>query len=61
MGIIRTNEDWDQAMGISSIESKIQKRLEAEGIDYGYCNPIKAKRASELEEEIRAEYKHNPT
>jgi hypothetical protein len=52
---IRSNEDWYRSMGISPFEVKVQDELDRRGVDYGVCNPIKAKRAAEVEEEIRRE------
>ncbi len=53
MGYIRSNEDYYQSLGYSPKEAKIQAELDKRKIDYGYCNPIKAKLAAEEEEEVR--------
>ena len=58
MGYIRSNEDWDRAMGISPHEARVQAALDKRGVDYGVCNPIKAKFAAGVEEEIRRELKN---
>ena len=42
-------------MGISPHESKVQAEMERRGVDYGVCNPIKAKRAAEVERQVREE------
>jgi hypothetical protein len=55
MGYIRSNEDWYRSMGYSDKEIKVQKELERRGVDYGYCNPRKVKRAAEVEAEVRRE------
>lgn len=49
MGYIRSNEDYYKSLGFSKIQVELDKR----NIDYGFCNPIKAKLAAEEEEEIR--------
>jgi hypothetical protein len=33
----------------------VQAELERRGVDYGVCNPIKAKRAAEIEKQVRKE------
>jgi hypothetical protein len=53
MGYIRNNEDAFIDEGYSPEEAEIQARIYEANIDYGYCNPIKAKLAHEQEEEIR--------
>ena len=53
MAYIRSNGDWDRAMGISPHESKVQEELKRRGVDYGVCNPRKAKLAAEIEAEVR--------
>lgn len=53
MAYIRDNEDYYVSQGMSPSEARIQDAVDRANIDYGYCNPIKAKLASEDEEEIR--------
>lgn len=55
MGYIRDNEDWYYAMGYSASEAKIRAKLDQRNLDYGFCNPIKAKLAAEEEDEVRKE------
>lgn len=57
MAYIRSNEDWYAAMGYSAHEAKVQAELDKRGIDYGVCNPLKAKHAAKEEAEIRRELK----
>ena len=54
MGYIRSNPDWyeNQGMSPSEAERQVKKDKMTESIDYGFCNPIKAKFASEEEDEI---------
>lgn len=54
MGYIRSNEDYYASLGYSPKEAAIQVEIEKAGIDYGVCNPRKAKEAAEQEAEIRA-------
>lgn len=53
MGYIRDNEDYYVSLGYSPSEAKkqVEKDKRTQNIDYGYCNPIKAKLASEEEED----------
>ena len=53
MGYIRSNEDYYRHQGLSEKEVKVQIALDKARLDYGTCNPLKAKRAAEAEEEIR--------
>ncbi len=53
MGYIRSNEDYYRSLGMGDKEIKVQMALDKAKIDYGYCNPIKAKLAHEEEQEIR--------
>jgi len=53
MGYIRDNEDYYISIGYSSEDARKQVELDerSPNIDYGYCNPLKAKFAAEEEEE----------
>jgi hypothetical protein len=53
MGYIRDNEDYYVSMGYSPDRAREQCAIDDANIDYGYCNPIKAKQAAEDEQEIR--------
>jgi hypothetical protein len=55
MAYIRTNEDYDRAMGImpSDEERRALEELRSAEADPGYCNPRKAKRLYEAEAEVR--------
>jgi hypothetical protein len=55
MAYIRSNEDYDRSIGLSAKESRVQSEMNRRRVDYGVCNPIKAKIAAEEEDEIRAE------
>jgi len=57
MGYIRDNVDAFIDEGYSPEEAEVQARLLEEDIDYGFCNPIKAKLAHEDEQRIRDEVK----
>jgi hypothetical protein len=57
MGYIRSNEDYYESLGFSPLEAKVQAEMDKRGVDYGVCNPIKAKLAAEEEAEIRNELK----
>ena len=57
MGYIRDNEDYYVSLGYSPSEAKVQASLDEAGVDYGFCNPIKAKNAAEEEDEIRNKLK----
>ena len=62
MGYIRSNEDYYISEGMSPDNAKLQvemDRLGANSIDYGYCNPRKAKIAQEDEDALREEAQHN--
>ncbi len=50
MGYIRDDEDYYRSLGYS--DERIAIELATSHIDYGYCNPIKAKLADEEEKEI---------
>jgi len=52
MGYIRDNEDYYVSTGMSPESAREQVAIDEAGIDYGYCNPIKAKLAAEEEEEL---------
>lgn len=54
MGYIRSNEDYYESLGYSPLEAKVQAEMDKRGVDYGVCNPVKAKMAAEEEAEIRA-------
>lgn len=54
MGYIRSDEDYYASLGMGVREARVQVAIDKAGIDYGYCNPRKAKEAAELEAEIRA-------
>jgi len=56
MAYIRTNEDYDRSLGIDPTMAKDSalRELRAARADPGYCNPFKAKRLAEAEEEARA-------
>lgn len=53
MPYIRTNEDYYASLGMSPKAVLIAEALDEVKIDYGFCNPRKAREAAELEEEIR--------
>jgi hypothetical protein len=53
MGYIRSNEEYYESLGYSSKEAKVRVELDKHHIDYGVCNPIKAKLAAEEEDKIR--------
>jgi len=53
MGYIRSNEDYYESLGFSHKEARVRVALDKANIDYGYCNPLKAKFAHEEEQEIR--------
>lgn len=53
MAYIRTNDDYDRAMGFDPVARRAQLKKELKEADQGYCNPIKAKHIAELEEELR--------
>lgn len=57
MGYIRSNEDYYESLGYSSKEARVQAALDSANIDYGYCNPRKAKAAWEAEAAIRKDTK----
>lgn len=57
MPYIRSDEDYYASLGMSEKESRVQVRLDREGVDYGVCNPRKAREAAEREAEIRREVK----
>lgn len=50
MGYIRDDEDYYISLGYSSEKAAIMAATDH--LDYGYCNPIKAKLADEEEKEI---------
>jgi hypothetical protein len=54
MGYIRSDEDWYIANGMSQSEAAKQVRRDelSRDIDYGVCNPRKAKQAAEDEAKI---------
>lgn len=56
MAYIKSDEDYNQSLGISPKEAKIQKELDRRNIDYGYCNPRKARWAQKIEDEIRKQF-----
>lgn len=57
MGYIRSNEDYFQSIGMSPAKARREAKIYESGaldrIDYGFCNPRKAKQAAEEEAEIR--------
>ncbi len=53
MGYIRSNEEYYESLGYSVKEAEIQAELDRHNIDYGFCNPRKAKEVAEQEVEIR--------
>jgi hypothetical protein len=57
MGYIRTNEDYYASLGMSPERAALEVELDKARIDYGVCNPRKAKLAAEQEAEIRARLK----
>jgi hypothetical protein len=59
MGYIRTNEDYYISCGYSPREAEIKSKMDEQGVDYGYCNPMKAKIADEQEKKIRQELRDN--
>lgn len=52
MGYIRSDEDYYVSTGMSPERASQQVELDKHNIDYGYCNPQKAKSAAEQEREI---------
>jgi hypothetical protein len=54
MGYIRSNEEYYESLGHSSERAKELSKMDECSVvmDYGYCNPIKAKLAVEEEEKI---------
>jgi hypothetical protein len=57
MGYIRSDEDYYISLGMSPKKAAVQAELDRRGVDYGYCNPIKAKLAAEVEAEVEAQLK----
>lgn len=53
MGYIRSNEDYYESLGCSPTEARVQVAIDKKGVDYGYCNPRKAKEAAKEEAAIR--------
>ncbi|MGD9725929.1 MAG: hypothetical protein AB7L09_03255 [Nitrospira sp.] len=52
MGYIRDNEDYYVSIGYSAERARIQAAIDERNIDYGVCNPIKAKLAAEEEADV---------
>jgi hypothetical protein len=50
---IRSDEDYYASLGYSPERIKVEIAINKANIDYGVCNPRKAKLAAEQEEEIR--------
>lgn len=59
MGYIRSNEDYYASMGYSHDRAREQCAIDDANIDYGYCNPIKAKQAYEDEQEIKKRVRYS--
>jgi len=53
MGYIRNNEDYYVSQGFSPKQASIQTKIDNCHIDYGFCNPNKAKEAAKVEKEIK--------
>jgi len=60
MAYVRSNEDWYRSQGYSTREARVQVEMDRRGVDYGVCNPIKAKIAAEEEAELRRELNARP-
>ena len=57
MGYIRSNEDWYISQGMSPKEAHIQEAIDEAHLDYGYCDPRKAKDSAEDEQVIRDSFR----
>lgn len=55
MAYIRSNDDYDRAMGVDpdAARAAARRELRSASDDPGFCNPIKARRLAEAEEECR--------
>jgi hypothetical protein len=59
MGYIRTNEEYYIDVGHSPQRAAEKVEIDKAKIDYGWCNPIKAKIAHEEEQAIRKKIKED--